>query len=191
MIKHGFTIVVLAGFGLAAVQAEAAKRAGSGRDSGTERPAATSAKKKGEEDVQTKRSSGPSISFNRTSQGGQSQPSAVVPAVAGAAAGAAMATAARSSAAAPADTTEAARKQGEEKLKKAIEEEEKAKAAESKRDAALAEREKQDAEERKRIAKLEAEKKAKAEKEKREAACQFKPVMTDEDIANCRTAYAR
>ena len=26
MIKHGFTIVVLAGFGLAAVQAEAAKR---------------------------------------------------------------------------------------------------------------------------------------------------------------------
>jgi colicin import membrane protein len=190
MTRHWITMAVLATFAFT-MHAEAAKRAGGGKDSGTERPAATSAKKKGDEEVQTKRSSGPAISINRTSQGAPSQPSAVVPAVAGVAAGAALATAARSSATAPADATEAARKQGEEKLKKAIEEEEKAKAAEAKRDAALAEREKQEAEERKRIARVEAEKKAKAEKEKREAACQFKPVMSDEDIANCRTAYAR
>ena len=35
----------------------------------------------------------------------------------------------------------------------------------------------------------EQERKAKAEREKRESQCQFKAVMTDADIANCRQAY--
>ena len=81
------------------------------------------------------------------------------------------------------------RKAGEAKLKQAIEEEEKAKAAEEKKNAMLADRDKQEAEEKRKVAKLEAEKKAKAEKERRESLCQFKPVMTDQDISNCRAAY--
>jgi hypothetical protein len=101
-----------------------------------------------------------------------------------------MATAARPAGAATASEDQA-RRAGEAKLKKAIEDEEKAKAAEEKREAMLADRDKQEAEERKKVAKLEAEKKAKAEKDRRESLCVFKPVMTDEDMANCRAAYGR
>jgi hypothetical protein len=38
-------------------------------------------------------------------------------------------------------------------------------------------------------ARLQAEKEAKARRQELEAKCQIKPVMSDEDIENCRVAY--
>ena len=74
---------------------------------------------------------------------------------------------------------------GEEKLQKAIAEEEKQKAAE----AAEADKKKREAAEQRARDRAEEEKKAKAKREALERQCQFKPVMTDDDIAKCRAAY--
>ncbi len=73
----------------------------------------------------------------------------------------------------------------EDKLQKAIAEEEQQKAAEK------AAQEKRRREEAEALAKERAEemKKAKAKQQALEAQCQVKPVMTDDDIAKCRTAY--
>ena len=85
--------------------------------------------------------------------------------------------------------TDEIRRRNEERLRNATEQEEKRKAEEEKRTAALAEAQRSAAEEKRRLAKLEQEKKAKLEKEQRERQCVFKPVMSDEEIAKCRTAY--
>jgi hypothetical protein len=81
------------------------------------------------------------------------------------------------------------RQQSEEKLRRAIEQEEKEKAAEAKRAAQEAGRAKSEAEEKSRLDRLEQEKEAKREREKREAQCVVKPVMTDDEIEKCRRAY--
>ena len=74
---------------------------------------------------------------------------------------------------------------GDEKLQKAIAEEEKQKAAEK----AEEEKKKVEAAQMRARERAEEEKKAKAKREALERQCQFKPVMTDDDMAKCRAAY--
>jgi hypothetical protein len=74
---------------------------------------------------------------------------------------------------------------GDEKLQKAIAEEEKQKAAE----AAAADARKKEEEAVRAKERAEEQKRAKAKREAIERQCQFKPVMSDDDIAKCRAAY--
>jgi hypothetical protein len=86
---------------------------------------------------------------------------------------------------APAATQPAPTAAGEDKLQKAIAEEEKLKAAEK----AAEENRKREAEEARAKERAEELKKAKAKQQALEAQCQFRPVMSDDDIDKCRVAY--
>jgi hypothetical protein len=86
-------------------------------------------------------------------------------------------------AATPAATdVEARRKENDEKLARAAAEEEK-------RLAAIKVYEREQAEREKQFAREKAERDAQRARAALESQCQFKPVMTDEDIARCRALY--
>ena len=85
-------------------------------------------------------------------------------------------------AAAPDAATLARMKEAEEKLARAAEEEEK-------RAAVLKAYEEEQAERQKQLAKEKEERDARRARAAYEAQCQFKPVMTDEDIARCRSIH--
>jgi hypothetical protein len=82
---------------------------------------------------------------------------------------------------APTDV-EARRKENDEKLARAAAEEEK-------RLAAIKAYEREQAEQEKRLAREKAERDAQRARAAAESQCQFKPVMSDEDIALCRAIY--
>lgn len=178
------------GFAFAVTDVEA-KRVGGGKTSGASRPAATAAKptpKVDEPDASASSSirvprvrvSSRSSSSSASSAAAAQPASGAVPAAAaGAAAGSAMA----------APDPDAQRRQNEERLLRAAEEEEKRRALEDKRSAAIAAYEKEQQETRARDAKLTQEKEAHRQKLVRESRCQFKPVMTDDDIARCNAIY--
>src|SRR5689334_22649883 len=73
-------------------------------------------------------------------------------------------------------------KEAEDKLKQAAEEEEK-------RAAVLKAYEEEQAERQKQLAKEKEERDARRARTAYESQCQFKPVMTDEDIARCRSIH--
>jgi hypothetical protein len=90
---------------------------------------------------------------------------------------------------APAADPDAVRRQSEQMLLRAAEEDEKRRELEEKRAEAIAAYEKEQAEERRRLARAAQEREAHRLKLVRESRCQFKPVMTDDDIARCREVY--
>ena len=89
---------------------------------------------------------------------------------------------ANQSAAAPDAATLARLKEAEDKLARAAEEEEK-------RAAVLKAYEEEQAERQKQLAKEKEERDARRARTAYEAQCQFKPVMSDEDIARCRSIH--
>ena len=100
------------------------------------------------------------------------QPKSVAPA----------ATPAATPVAAPDAATQARMKEAEEKLARAAEEE-------AKRAAVLKAYEEEQAERQKQLAREKEERDALRARAAYEAQCQFKPVMTDEDIARCRSIH--
>lgn len=84
--------------------------------------------------------------------------------------------------AAPDAATLARMKEAEDKLARAAEEE-------AKRAAVLKAYEEEQAERQKQLAKEKEERDARRARTAYEAQCQFKPVMTDEDIARCRSIH--
>ena len=84
--------------------------------------------------------------------------------------------------AAPDAATQARLKEAEEKLARAAEEEEK-------RAAVLKAYEEEQAERQKQLAREKEERDARRARASYEAQCQFKSVMTDEDIARCRSIH--
>ena len=92
------------------------------------------------------------------------------------------ATPAATPAAAPDAATQARMKEAEDKLARAAEEE-------AKRAAVLKAYEEEQAERQKQLAKEKEERDARRARTAYEAQCQFKPVMTDEDIARCRSIH--
>jgi len=78
--------------------------------------------------------------------------------------------------------TQARMNEAEDKLKRAAEEEEK-------RAAVLKAYEEEQAERQKQLAREKEERDARRARTAYEAQCQFKPVMTDEDIARCRSIH--
>jgi hypothetical protein len=84
--------------------------------------------------------------------------------------------------AAPDAATQARLKEAEDKLARAAEEEEK-------RAAVLKAYEEEQAERQKQLAKEKEERDARRARAAYESQCQFKPVMTDEDIARCRSIH--
>ena len=78
--------------------------------------------------------------------------------------------------------TQARIKEAEDKLARAAEEE-------AKRAAVLKAYEEEQAERQKQLAKEKEERDARRARAAYEAQCQFKPVMTDEDIARCRSIH--
>jgi hypothetical protein len=83
---------------------------------------------------------------------------------------------------APDAATQARMKEAEDKLKRAAEEEEK-------RAAVLKAYEEEQAERQKQLAREKEERDARRARAAYEAQCQFKSVMTDEDIARCRSIH--
>ena len=81
------------------------------------------------------------------------------------------------------------RRENEQMLLRAAEEDEKRRQLEEERAEAIAAYEKEQAEERRRLARVAQEREAHRLKLVRESRCQFKPVMTDDDIARCRDVY--
>lgn len=92
------------------------------------------------------------------------------------------ATPAATPAAAPDAATQARMKEAEDKLARAAEEE-------AKRAAVLKAYEEEQAERQKQLAKEKEERDARRARTAYEAQCQFKPVMSDEDIARCRSIH--
>ena len=92
------------------------------------------------------------------------------------------ATPAAAPAAAPDAATQARMKEAEDKLARAAEEE-------AKRAAVLKAYEEEQAERQKQLAKEKEERDARRARTAYEAQCQFKPVMSDEDIARCRSIH--
>jgi hypothetical protein len=84
--------------------------------------------------------------------------------------------------AAPDAATQARMKEAEDKLARAAEEE-------AKRAAVLKAYEEEQAERQKQLAKEKEERDARRARAAYEAQCQFKPVMSDEDIARCRSIH--
>jgi hypothetical protein len=84
--------------------------------------------------------------------------------------------------AAPDAATQARLKEAEDKLARAAEEE-------AKRAAVLKAYEEEQAERQKQLAKEKEERDARRARTAYEAQCQFKPVMSDEDIARCRSIH--
>ncbi len=84
--------------------------------------------------------------------------------------------------AAPDAATQARMKEAEDKLARAAEEE-------AKRAAVLKAYEEEQAERQKQLAKEKEERDARRARTAYEAQCQFKPVMSDEDIARCRSIH--
>ena len=84
--------------------------------------------------------------------------------------------------AAPDAATRARMKEAEDKLARAAEEE-------AKRAAVLKAYEEEQAERQKQLAKEKEERDARRARTAYEAQCQFKPVMSDEDIARCRSIH--
>jgi hypothetical protein len=84
---------------------------------------------------------------------------------------------------------DAVRRENEQKLLRAAQEDDRRRELEEKRAEAVATYEKEQAEERRRQAKTTKEREAHRLRLVRETRCQFKPVMTDDDIARCREVY--
>ena len=165
-----------------------AKRVGGGKTSGATREAAKPNKPKTKEE-ETKERSGPTIRV-RTNDSPPSgaQPAGLmrtaVPQPGGAALPVAAGVAAGSSAGLDAEELQ---RRNEERLRRAGEEDEKKRAEKEKRDLALADWERRQAEERKRLDKEREERNAKAKLAEQQSQCVFKAVMTDDDIAKCRS----
>jgi hypothetical protein len=183
MLKQ-ITILAVA-MALASFDVEA-KRVGGGRSSGAQRPAAA---KQAPQEEDTKASisiRAPRVNVSAPSRSVAPQAPAAAPAVVTVPAAAA----ASGAAAAPAATDpEALRLENEQKLLRAAQEDEKRRELEEKRAAAIAAYEKEQAEERQRMIKVAQQREAARLKNVRESQCQFKPVMTDDDIARCRAVY--
>jgi hypothetical protein len=81
------------------------------------------------------------------------------------------------------------RRRNEEKLLRAAEEEEKRRALDAKRAAAIAAYEQEQADRQKQLLKERQARDAQRAKVARESECQFKPVMTEDDITKCRSIY--
>jgi hypothetical protein len=204
MLKQTIITGLIVGLSVTMTDIEA-KRVGGGRSSGASRPAASNAAKKPVDDKASKKtadepdtgSSASSTSIRpRVTINKESSPSQ--PAGAGAPATAAMGAAAGGEigkpawtpppAAGPADADEL-RRRNEEKLLRAAEEEEKRRQHELKRAAALAAYEREQEERRKSADREKQERAALRAKHAQQAQCQFKPVMSDDDIAKCRAIY--
>jgi hypothetical protein len=79
--------------------------------------------------------------------------------------------------------------ENEQKLLRASEEEEKRRALDQKRALAITAYEEEQAEQRKVMERERAERNAQRARVSHESQCQFKPVMTDDDMAKCRAIY--
>ena len=189
MLKLTITTVAVLGLAVTMTDLEA-KRVGGGRTSGSSRPAATKPTPKTEEPATPSSTTkiGPRISVSSPSSSQNPAPATVPAAAAGVAAGSAAAAVAVPEPA-PVPDPAALRQQNEEKLLRAAEEEEKRRAIDAKRNAAIAAYEQEQAERQKQFTKQKEERDARRAKLARESECQFKAVMTEDDMAKCRAIY--
>jgi hypothetical protein len=181
-------IAALLALALGVPEAEA-KRLGGGRSSGASHPAAT--KSTAKEEKPAKKTEGPessepaiNVRLNRGSSSGQPANN-VAPAGSGTATAvvpAAAAAGAVSAVASPAADLEAQRKENQAKLARAA-------AEEAKRARIIKAYEEEQAERERQLAREKQERDARRARAAHESQCQFKPVMSDEDIERCRAIY--
>jgi hypothetical protein len=194
MLKR--TIMTLAVIGLAATMTDLeAKRVGGGRTSGTSRPAAAKPTPKAEEPAAASSTTNirPRINVSSPSSSQNPAPGAVPAAAAAGVAAAGAAAAGTTAVAAPApdpglDAAEM-RRRNEEKLLRAAEEEQKRRDLDTKRAAALAAFEQEQADRQKRLTKEKQDRDARRARVAHESQCQFKPVMSEDDLTKCRMVY--
>jgi hypothetical protein len=184
--KSLFLAAALLGFLIVATDSEA-RRIGGGRSSGASRTVAKpEAKNKGEKEEQT---AGSSIkirvrsedSRNASGTPGQGQAMAAVQQPSGS-------TVPVAAAATAAVDEEERRRHNEDNLRRASEFEQKREAEKEKRAAAIAAWEQHQAEQRRREEQERAERSAKNRVRDTAGGCVYKAVMSDEDLARCRTA---
>jgi hypothetical protein len=196
MLKQKLITAAFLGLALGMTEPEA-KRVGGGRTSGATRPAATKPAPK--DDKATQKMEEPatgSASINIrvprvTPQTSGQSPAQTGPVLvpAAAATAAAVAATAATAAAAPELDAEARRKQNEERLARAAEEEARRRAIEEKRAAAIAAYEQEEEQRQNQRLKEKQARDAQRAKAVHESQCQFKPVMSDDDMARCRSVY--